>query len=111
MRIAPPLTITEEQIRQACSVIIDSFKFLIAARKILILMNYSIKNDHLKISIQEKGAELCEIQSTVTGRDYLWDANPDVWASHAPVLFPVIGAIKTDSQNIKEVNMQCPATE
>jgi galactose mutarotase-like enzyme len=57
-------------------------------------MNYSIKNDHLKISIQETGAELCEIQSTVTGRDYLWDANPDIWASHAPVLFPVIGAIK-----------------
>lgn len=24
----------------------------------------------------------------------MWDADPSVWASHAPVLFPVIGAIK-----------------
>ena len=57
-------------------------------------MNYSIQNDHLKISVQETGAELCQIQSTVTGKDFLWNADPAVWASYAPVLFPVIGAIK-----------------
>ncbi|NIJ54267.1 aldose 1-epimerase family protein [Dyadobacter arcticus] len=57
-------------------------------------MNYSIANEHLKITVQETGAELCQIQSTVTGKDYLWNANPKVWASYAPVLFPVIGAIK-----------------
>ncbi|MCF0062743.1 aldose 1-epimerase family protein [Dyadobacter chenwenxiniae] len=57
-------------------------------------MNYSIENQHLKIAVQETGAELIQIQSTVTGKDFLWDADPNVWASHAPVLFPVIGAIK-----------------
>lgn len=57
-------------------------------------MNYSIQNDHLKISVQETGAELSQIQSTVTGQEFLWNADPAVWASHAPVLFPVIGAIK-----------------
>jgi galactose mutarotase-like enzyme len=57
-------------------------------------MNHAIENDFLKIAVQETGAELCQIQSTVTGKDFLWDADPDVWASHAPVLFPVIGAIK-----------------
>ncbi|MCE6987880.1 aldose 1-epimerase family protein [Dyadobacter sp. CY323] len=57
-------------------------------------MYHSIQNEYLKISVNETGAELSRIQSTVTGKDYLWDADPDVWASHAPVLFPVIGAIK-----------------
>lgn len=57
-------------------------------------MNFSVKNDHLKITVQETGAELCQIQSTITGKDYLWDADPKVWGSYAPVLFPVIGAVK-----------------
>ena len=57
-------------------------------------MNYSIENQHLKIAVQETGAELVQIQSTITGKDFLWDADPNVWASHAPVLFPAIGAIK-----------------
>jgi galactose mutarotase-like enzyme len=57
-------------------------------------MNYSIENKHLKITVQETGAELCQIQSTVTGKDFMWNADPAVWASYAPVLFPVIGAIK-----------------
>lgn len=57
-------------------------------------MNYAIENEFLKIAVQETGAELVQIQSTVTGKDFLWDADPDVWASHSPVLFPVIGAIK-----------------
>ncbi|MCF2506175.1 aldose 1-epimerase family protein [Dyadobacter sp. CY107] len=64
-------------------------------------MNYSIENQFLKISVQEQGAELCQIQSTVTGKDFLWDADPDVWASYAPVLFPVIGAIKDGYVNYK----------
>ncbi|CAG5068904.1 Protein LacX, plasmid [Dyadobacter sp. CECT 9623] len=57
-------------------------------------MEYSIENDSLKISVKETGAELCRIQSKVTGKDFLWDADPAVWSSYAPVLFPVIGAIK-----------------
>lgn len=57
-------------------------------------MNYSIENKHLKIIVQETGAELCQIQSTVTGKDFMWNADPAVWASYAPVLFPVIGAVK-----------------
>jgi galactose mutarotase-like enzyme len=57
-------------------------------------MEYSVENEFLKISVKETGAELCRIQSQSTGKDFMWDADPEVWASHAPVLFPVIGAIK-----------------
>jgi len=57
-------------------------------------MEYSIKNDKLQISVKQTGAELCQIQSVITGKDFMWNADPAVWGSFAPVLFPVIGAIK-----------------
>ncbi|MBN2485178.1 MAG: aldose 1-epimerase family protein [Bacteroidales bacterium] len=61
------------------------------------LKKYYIGNDFLKIGIKQSGAELCEIQGLSDKKDYLWDANAEVWASHAPVLFPVIGALKEGS--------------
>ena len=57
-------------------------------------MKYTIENEKLLITVNQTGAELCQIQSTQTGKEFLWDANPAVWASYSPVLFPVIGAIK-----------------
>ncbi|WP_221391882.1 aldose 1-epimerase family protein [Dyadobacter sp. NIV53] len=57
-------------------------------------MKYTIENEKLLISVNLTGAELCQIQSVQTGKEFMWDANPDVWASYSPVLFPVIGAIK-----------------
>jgi len=57
-------------------------------------MKYTIENDFLRISVKEVGAELCQIQSAVTGKEFMWNADPEVWSSYAPVLFPVIGAIK-----------------
>lgn len=53
-----------------------------------------LENEKFRIAVQTLGAELCQIQSKSTGKDYMWDANPDIWGSYAPVLFPAIGAIK-----------------
>ena len=30
----------------------------------------------------------------------MWDAQPDVWRSYAPVLFPIIGALKNKQTTI-----------
>jgi len=57
-------------------------------------MEFQIKNDKLHIAIKQTGAELCRIQSVVTGKNFMWNGNPDIWASTSPVLFPVIGAVK-----------------
>lgn len=54
----------------------------------------TIENEYLRISVQEQGAELCSIYSKSSKTEYMWDANPDVWGSYAPVLFPIIGALK-----------------
>ena len=56
-----------------------------------------LENDLLKVEIKSKGAELCSINSVKNNIEFIWEANPDVWGSHAPNLFPIIGAMKNDS--------------
>jgi galactose mutarotase-like enzyme len=55
---------------------------------------YTIENEFYTVQIQGTGAELCSFYSKKTGTEYMWSANPKVWASHAPVLFPIIGCLK-----------------
>ena len=56
-----------------------------------------LENDKLKVTIQEKGAELTSIVKKETQTEYLWNADPAYWKRHAPVLFPIVGAVKGDS--------------
>src|SRR5438132_6030932 len=51
-----------------------------------------ISNNKLAVTINEKGAELQNIQ--LNGIEYLWQANAAYWGKHAPVLFPVVGELK-----------------
>ncbi len=51
-----------------------------------------LKNDHLLVRINEKGAEMQSIQ--LNKLEYLWQADPGYWSKHAPVLFPIIGELK-----------------
>ncbi|WP_445957282.1 aldose 1-epimerase family protein [Yeosuana sp.] len=58
---------------------------------------YTLENTKLKIAIKKIGAELCQISSIKNINEFMWDANPAIWANHAPILFPIIGALKQDS--------------
>lgn len=58
---------------------------------------YHLQNDKLKISVQANGAELCEISSVKHNTQFMWDANPEIWGSFAPNLFPIIGGLKNNS--------------
>lgn len=51
----------------------------------------TLENDHLRVSIRPKGAELTSIFHKVSGIEHLWQADPSVWGWHAPNLFPVVG--------------------
>lgn len=53
-----------------------------------------IQNDVLSVGVQKKGAELCSIKDLETGTEYIWQADPQIWPSYAPNLFPVIGVLK-----------------
>lgn len=68
----------------------------------------TLENEILKIGVSELGAELCQIQSKASGKEYMWDANPDIWGSYAPVLFPVIGAVKNGYVLIKGKEYKVP---
>ena len=63
-------------------------------------MHYSISNDHLKVTVLGRGAEISSIKSLKSGKEYMWDANPVIWSSHAPVLFPAIGSFKNNQCTI-----------
>lgn len=51
----------------------------------------TLENDHLRVSIRPKGAELTSILHKLSGIEHLWQADPGIWGWHAPNLFPVVG--------------------
>ncbi|MGA2082244.1 MAG: aldose 1-epimerase family protein [Holophaga sp.] len=57
------------------------------------MQSYTIASDHLRAAVKVHGAELCRLQ-TGAGVDLLWHGDPAVWGRQAPVLFPVVGALK-----------------
>jgi galactose mutarotase-like enzyme len=59
----------------------------------------SIANKFLTVQINEQGAELCSIKGA-DGFEYLWQADPAVWARHAPVLFPIVGKLRNGSYEL-----------
>lgn len=58
---------------------------------------HALQNDKLKIAVKNTGAELCKITSAKNNTEFMWHADPDVWGSFAPNLFPIIGALKDDT--------------
>ncbi|NNE31441.1 MAG: aldose 1-epimerase family protein [Winogradskyella sp.] len=58
-----------------------------------------LKNEWLQINIKPKGAELSNITSVKHDTEFMWQADPAIWGSHAPNLFPIIGALKNDTYN------------
>jgi galactose mutarotase-like enzyme len=57
-------------------------------------MIVTIENDYLSVAIQKRGAELCSFRSKKSGTEFMWNGDPTVWGSYAPVLFPIIGCLK-----------------
>ena len=55
-------------------------------------MNIEIENNQLKVIVSSIGAEL---QSVICdGEERIWQADPDVWGKHAPLLFPFVGRLR-----------------
>lgn len=57
-------------------------------------VKFGIQNEFLKVEVLSKGAELCSLKKLKTDTEYIWQADPGIWSSHAPNLFPIIGALK-----------------
>lgn len=64
-------------------------------------MDYTIQDGILKVVISSKGAEVQSVKDRHNGYEYIWQANPKVWARHAPVLFPIVGRLVNDEYTYK----------
>ena len=56
-------------------------------------MLHTLKNDVLKITVAERGAELKSITKLSDGTEYLFDGDPIWWKYSSPVLFPIVGKL------------------
>lgn len=64
-------------------------------------MNTIISNNHISATINAKGAELTSLLALNTNREYIWNANPDFWGKHSPILYPIVGTLKDNSYTYK----------
>ncbi|QNF34248.1 aldose 1-epimerase family protein [Adhaeribacter swui] len=71
-------------------------------------MMHTLQNSTYQIGVQEHGAELCSFKNTQTGLEYIWQANPAIWARHAPVLFPTVGKLKNNQYTYQGKNYTLP---
>lgn len=69
-------------------------------------MNISISNAFLKATINSKGAELNSLQKN--NREYIWQGNPEFWAKHSPILFPIVGTLKDNTYFYEEKKYTLP---
>jgi galactose mutarotase-like enzyme len=56
-----------------------------------------LKSEALQLRIQSLGAEICSILDLKTQFEFVWQAKPEVWKRHAPVLFPMVGKLKNNT--------------
>ncbi|MVF15007.1 aldose 1-epimerase family protein [Lactobacillus sanfranciscensis] len=61
-------------------------------------MIVSLKNEDLTVKINQIGAELISVKNSHQ-LEYIWEANPNYWKRHAPILFPMVGRLKNDEYN------------
>lgn len=69
---------------------------------------FQLYNDLLKISVKALGAELCSITSIKNKKEFMWQADPNIWGSSAPNLFPIIGSMKDDTYTFNGKTYKMP---
>lgn len=62
---------------------------------------YTIQNDYLKIIVSTAGAEIISIIDS-SDNELIWQADPNIWGRHAPVLFPIVGRLNDDHYYYQE---------
>ena len=51
----------------------------------------TIGNRFISFTIDPMGAQMVSLKAKDSGKEYIWEGNPEVWKWHAPVLFPFCG--------------------
>lgn len=67
-----------------------------------------LESEHLKVAVSSAGAELTRIYDKKHDLERLWNADPDVWGRHAPVLFPIVGRLLDNQYTYKGATYYLP---
>ena len=67
----------------------------------------TLRSDALTASIDPLGAELWSLRDA-EGRELMTDADPAFWSGHAPLLFPIVGALAGDQYRLGERHFAMP---
>lgn len=62
-------------------------------------MIYELKNGKFTAQVDSYGAQLASLKGA-DGTEYLWVGDPAYWREHAPVLFPIVGALRENKAKI-----------
>lgn len=63
----------------------------------------TIATPHLSAAINPFGAELTHLRDA-EGRELMTNADPAFWTGHAPILFPIVGAVKDNRYRLDGVS-------
>lgn len=71
------------------------------------MKTYSVENKSFALTVKQTGAELNSLKSNTTGREFIWQGDPDVWSGQSPILFPIVGRLLNDKYRLngKEYTM------
>ena len=53
-------------------------------------MEYTLTNDNIQLTVRSFGAQMISLQD-LSGKEILWQGDPQYWNEHAPNLFPYVG--------------------
>jgi len=61
----------------------------------------TIENEYLKVNISSRGAEIQQIISKETGKQYVWNGDEKIWKNRAPLMFPISVRYKNNEYTYK----------
>lgn len=64
-------------------------------------MDYTLENAYLKVTVTSDGAQVKSVIRKSDSVEHMWNADPEVWGKHAPVMFPYTGRLKDGILEIK----------
>lgn len=56
-------------------------------------MKYTLENELLHLQVTTAGAQVCSVIRKCDQVEHIWQADPDVWGYHSPILFPYTGKL------------------
>ncbi|HBE78047.1 MAG TPA: aldose epimerase [Firmicutes bacterium] len=67
-------------------------------------MNKILRNEFCTAEITNVGAELVSLKKLTDNFEYIWSGDKKFWTGHAPVLFPIVCALKNGETKIDGVS-------